>query len=79
MVVPLPSPEEAAAVVIMSSQQEPLWCLVGNTPLLVQPPPLEPDLQLVPLQMPLMVPLQEPLMVPPLAMAPPMLAYALAC
>jgi hypothetical protein len=40
--------------------------MVANAPLFVQlPPPLEPELLLVPPQEALMAPLQEPLMVPP--------------
>lgn len=72
----------AAAAVLVSSQQEPLMVaplamappMVPNAPLLVQPPPLEPDLLLVPPEQPLMAPPPEPPMVPPFAMAPPMLA-----
>lgn len=84
-VVPPPlTPEEAAAAALVSSQQEPLMVMplamappnvwVTNAPLFVQPPPLEPDLLLVPQQQPLMAPPQEPPMVLPFAMAPPMVA-----
>jgi hypothetical protein len=83
-VVPPPlAPEEAAAAMLVSSQEEPLMVaplgmappMVANSPLFVlPPPPLDPEMLLVPPQEPLMAPLQEPLMAPPIAMAPPMVA-----
>ncbi|CAD6273012.1 unnamed protein product [Miscanthus lutarioriparius] len=82
-VPPQLAPEEAATAMLVSSQEEPLMVaplamappMVANSPLFVlPPPPLDPELLLVPPQEPLMAPLQEPLMVPPFAMAPPMAA-----